>query len=450
VSGVNNNTQVVSTENALHVYNTGGASVLTVTKDDGKPVATEVNAAPKPTKRNANATPAEGTLEVTNQDWAPWGDNDDFPERLLEKLDKLGVMKSALDVNGDMHYGGGIVWAKDIYTEEGKLVRKLVNIEGWKQWLRDTAYEVTHGEIVDSLEIFYIAFPLITLGDDGKVAHVRLLDTPRTRLQRRDSSGAIKNVYYNVHGTVSREKVKPIPIYDPANPRKFRSFVYPIMYRTLGKIYYPEPNYYATFRAGWADVAIKVASFMKNVYTNMITIKYHLRIPLSSLKTHYKDWDTKTEEQQIAAIVEFKNRVDDYLAGNENAGKSVYSVFDDHQNFKHVEIEPIKNFLDIASELPSNIAANSEMLFAAGTDPALVGLNNPGGGDLNGSGGSDKRESRKSKQGNLKRERAVSLQLLNLIAYLNGYDADVYPTYLDVDTSQTMDENPTGKKTITT
>jgi hypothetical protein len=31
---------------------------------------------------------------------------------------------------------------------------------------------------------------------------------------------------------------------------------------------------------------------------------------------------------------------------------------------------------------------------------------------------------------------------------LNGYDEDIYPMYIDVDISQTLDENPTGKKTV--
>jgi hypothetical protein len=442
--------QVVDTPEAIHLTSAKSTSVLTVTKGDIQPAtpkAQEPNAPVAKPIRNSTK-PAEEDTIYSPDEWSPWGDNDDFPVRLLETLDRLGVMKSALDVNGDMHYGAGPIWVRDEFTEEGKVVRKVVNPAGWRKFLRETGFEVTHGEVVDSLEIFYIAFPEVLLDDQGKVASIKLLDTPRCRFAKRNTNGDITHVAFNVHENVNESKVKWIPIYDPKNPRKFNRFVYPIMYRTLGKIYYPEPNYYATFRAGWADVAISVAKFMKNVYINAMSLKYHLKIPLSSLKAKYKDWDELKMEDQLTKIQEFKELMDTHLAEAENAGKSVYSVFDDSNDFETVQIEPIKSYLDSTKELPNNLAANSEMLFAAGTDPALVGLNNPGGGDLNGSGGSDKRESRKSKQGNLKRERAVSLQLLNLIAYLNGYDEDIYPTYLDTDTSQTMDENPTGKKTV--
>ena len=103
--------------------------------------------------------------------------------------------------------------------------------------------------------------------------------------------------------------------------------------------------------------------------------------------------------------------------------------------------------MESSSELPTAAAANSELLFALQVDPALIGLGIPGGKNLSGSG-SDKRESRNIKQSSLKRERLVSLKLPNLIATIHGLDYKIYPTYLDTDTSQTLDQNPTGKQTV--
>lgn len=385
---------------------------------------------------------------ITTSDWAPWGDSDDFPQRLIQKLDYLGVVKSALDVNAAMHYGAGLCWFEDVYTEDGKILKKPVKVDGWREFCRNTNFDLVMGEVVESLEQFYNAFPVITL-DGPRVSSVYLLDTPRCRLGLRNEQGRIEKVYYNVDPAVGSGKQKDLPVFDPRFPKKYPQFVYPVQYRTFGKIYYAEPNYYATFRAGWADVSIQVAKFMKSVYTNMMTLKYHLKIPLSTMRAMYGDWDLKKEEEKLKLLLDYKEKIDDHLTKAENAGKTIFSVYDDVAQTDTVSIEPIKNFLDSSKELPSNIAGNSEMLFALGTDPAMVGLNNPGGSDLNGSGGSDKRESRKSKQANLKLERTVSLQLPNLIAYLNGYNPEYYPAYLDVDTSQTMDENPTGRKTTT-
>jgi hypothetical protein len=445
--GQNNETQVLETPEVISVYKPGDKTILTLKK--GEIEAAEMGSnEPLTVGKRKPTTPVDDRTIISPKAWSKWGDNDDFPIRLLEKLDYLGVMKTALDLNADMHYGAGLVWVKEKY-ENGKMLFEVQNVPGWKKFLRDTNFLVKHGELIESLEYFFIGFPEVILNDNFKVAAVNILETPRCRFEKRDENGRINNIYYNVHKNVPIDKVVKIPIYDPAAPKKYKRFVLPISYRTFGKLYYPEPNYYATFRAGWADVAISVAKFMKNVYLNAMSLKYHLKIPLSSMKAKYKDWDLKNEDEQLQLILEFKEQIDANLTAAENAGKTVFSMFDDTMdNNQTVEIEPIKNYLDSTRELPSNIAANSEMLFSANTDPAQVGLNNPGGGDLHGSGGSDKRESRKLKQANLYRERNVTLQLLNLISFLNGWDPEVYPKYLDTDTSQTMDQNPTGKQNV--
>ena len=83
-----------------------------------------------------------------------------------------------------------------------------------------------------------------------------------------------------------------------------------------------------------------------------------------------------------------------------------------------------------------------------GIDPSLLGLNMPGGKDLNGSGGSDKRESLKIAQATLATDRISTLDVVLTIGELNGVDPELVPKFIDIDVSQTLDQNPTGKKTV--
>lgn len=440
--------QFVADSKDLHVLEDGSKSVVTIENFEvlgfaGNDPLVEIDGQAKAT------APAEDTESDNGEKWVHWGSSDDFPEELLKKLSKLGVVKTALETNADMHYGAGIVFVKD-RLENGKVIHDVVEIPEWREFCRNSNFLVEHGDGILSLETFYVAFyEWILDKNTKKPLSIKVLDTPRCRFAHRNSAGRVAEIYYNVHSSVPSKDIKPIKAYNPASPTKYDRFVQAVGYRTFGNIYYPEPNYYATFRAGWADTAIKIASFMKNVYTNMISIVYHIKIPASNLRAMYKDWDSLTQKEQLKLIEQYKTNIDDRLASAENAGKSVYSVFEDGE--ETVTIEPIKNYLDSSRELPTNVAANSEMLFALGTDPALVGLNNPGsGGDLNGSGGSDKRESRKNSQGNLKREREVSLQVVNLWLKLMDIKSNIYPMYMDTDTSQTMDENPTGKQNVLT
>ena len=146
--------------------------------------------------------------------------------------------------------------------------------------------------------------------------------------------------------------------------------------------------------------------------------------------------------------MQYRDEIETVITSAEAAGKSVFSLYNDLEKFDSITIEPIKNYLDSTKDLPNNLAANSEILFAIGIDPSLLGLNMPGAKDLNGGGGSQRRESLKIKQTTITRERLVSLEFAWMISILNGYDEDIYPMYIDVDISQTLDENPTGKKTV--
>lgn len=412
-------------------------------------------------KPGTGGTPLKEPLatdQPKGQPWADWGVDDNLPLTLLDWIGKIGVLGSGIDLNANTHFGNGIIWGEDVYTEEGKKIFKPQKVDIWNRMKRTFEVENVMSEVVDSLETFWIAFAEFILSNDKtEITNIKALDPAYCRFAQKDEKGNIKKVYYSSDFGVGTRPVDPpaIDIYDPTDPRKFSKFVLPLMYRTWGKFYYPEPIYYACIRNGWADVASSIPKMLKNIYENQMTLKYIIRVPYEVMKRMYSAWDTPPDcegadaimKWQQAKIKEVHDKVNDHLTKPENQYKSLFTFVEGPHELKGIEVEPIKNYLDATAELPNAAAANSELLFALQVDPSMVGIGIPGGKNLSGSG-SDKRESKQIKQATLKRERLVSLRVPNLIAVFYGLSDDLYPTYMDTDTSQTMDENPTGKQNV--
>jgi hypothetical protein len=390
----------------------------------------------------------------------PWGDDNQFPHNLVDKLGLLGVGQAALGNNADMHYGLGIKWWQDEYSDSGKRVSKLVKVDDWVRLERDTNLEIELSEVADSLEHFYIAFvQFMWNGAKTQINWVKCLNTPYVRFLRPGKDGKITKVRYSARfpDKPRENEYQDFNLYSfyhrNVDPRQFDSFVMPVFYGTWGSIDYPVPGYYSVFRNKWADIAISVPALINAIYTNFATLKYHIKIPKEYFFNKYKDWESKTEAEQLAIFRNEQDVMNKFLNGKENAGKAFITLFGIDENGNEIPgwvIEPIKNYLESTAELPNNSAANSEILFAMGVDPSLLGFGIPGGKELSGSG-SDKRIARSNKVANLKRERLVSLQVAKMIGKLNGYYnkmPDIYPDYLSSDTSQTLDQNPTGSQTI--
>ena len=92
--------------------------------------------------------------------------------------------------------------------------------------------------------------------------------------------------------------------------------------------------------------------------------------------------------------------------------------------------------------LPDSQAANSEILFAIGVDPCLVGSGLPGG-NLGAGSGSDKREAFWQLNAEMGIYRQISLEPMYFIRDFNKWSPDIEFDYVTVDTSQTMQDHPT-------
>lgn len=386
------------------------------------------------------------TDEREPRDWAQWGDDDNWPLSYYENLSKSGVALTGIDTNASMHYGLGMGWFKDVVSEDGKVKKVPANPVGWNTLDRSTNFSGALASLVHSLETFYLAFvEVIMTKDKTRPAYFQLLDTIYCRKQKKDKNGKYTKIFYSPDfGVSTPENPASIDIFDPDRTGENiqDKFVLIFEYGTYGRRYYPRPNVVSVIENGWMDIAQSVPRNIKSIYKNQISPRYQIFIPLEHLRTKFKDWDQKSEKEQLSLIEEEQLAIEEGLVGEENSAKSIVSVYDGPVKEQYtISIEPIKSPMDEVNDkdLPSNAIANAEICTSLGIAPALGGITVPGGSNLSGSG-SDVRENRKSKQANLKLERETSLQFARIIAMIMGYPDDIYPAYIDIDTSETLDQ----------
>lgn len=431
----------------------GKAGVYTLGGDTGVMASFEIPTDAATPKSPGIKDPENDTTSSTK--WVNWGvdGENDFPQKLMEKLGLLSIGNRAICLNADLHYGNGMEFFKAVYeNNQRKLIPK--EVPGWVEEKKKVNFDVVYSETVESLERFYWA-PVRCLTNKGKtrIVEMEVLDPCFTRLGKRNKKGRIEKVYfsYKFPDAPKKDEVIEYPVYDPSDPYKYSEFVFNIFYPTFNKIYYPEPDYYAVFRNGWVEVAISVAEFIKTIYELSATIKYHIKIPWMYFVKRFPGFEEMTEKEKDKCVDKVMDEMDKFLTGKKNAHKLFVSFYgrDDSGNLiDGFEIISINEYLRKDADLPNNAAANSEILFAFGIDPSIIGLGIPGGKELSGSG-SDKRVSVSIKQGLSYRERAYSLQLVSFLAFFNKLPVEgLEPRIVDIETT-TLNDTKSGTKEVT-
>ncbi|MDL5050657.1 hypothetical protein QQ054_32155 [Oscillatoria amoena NRMC-F 0135] len=251
----------------------------------------------------------------------------------------------------------------------------------------------------------------------------------------------------------NKEECVKYPIYDHFNySYDFTEFVYIMEYKTFGQQYYPDPHFFTVFRNKWVDISIDVPSIIHTIFKNETRIKFQVEIPEIYFIKKYPNWEKLTDDEKGTIWDNETEEMDEFLSGaKENSAKTFITMYGyDGQGKKigDIIINPIKEFLDTARDLPTTSEADRQILFAMSNHPEAVGVGAQGGKGLAGSG-SGIRNARQNQISGFTRDRQATLGFIRFWAKYNQVKLDgAEPFYIDSDTSQTLDENPTGKQTI--
>lgn len=439
------------------------------------------NAAVTFTENYESGTAPENIEFCNKYKIAVWGEDNRFPQNIINQMDGYGLGKEALNWKARMYFGGGIVPGTvtgydkngEVFVPADRVAHKDVYNFIEAPWMHRFMLEY-----LQDIAWFINAFPeMILTNDCTKISHFVHQESCDCRIDQLDKSGKSNKVYLSKFWGASKDQIarfnpdKPvqgmqntdvklnsldkslvqavdcIDMYSPlkslqkiAEAKKgkkgLKSAILPVNLPSVGKTYYQLAAWDGARLAGWIKIANKIPMLVQLMYKKAFKIKYHIEIPI----THFYEkfgtevWNEMTADAKDDAKKSVLIEMDNFLTDEESGFNSFVTFFGVNQinqsDFGRVKIEAIKDTASIDKELVTGSAADQQFLIAANINPTLFGAATIGTGQQR-SGGSDIREAFLVYCAGLNLERQVLLAPLYLARDFNGWDKNIVFRFQD-------------------
>lgn len=436
-----------------NIYTVSGGGVAIFSKDKNIPTHSQ----PKILPSNEDT-----------DDWCSWGEDNLYPKRLMEKVEKVGAATGGLEILTSAHYGTGIKIYELWETERGdaEFQEKIPSsVPDIYDFFEETQFDLVLSDIIADYECFGVAFPEFLLSPNGdKIISVTRHKAADCRFEK-PKNGSIQNVIINTawgESEFKKEDNIKVPCFSQylsaeeikayCKEKGIHKFIVPIVNTLTIEKVYPSVGWHSSFKSGWIDVVLSIPEFKKYMYEKQFNFKYLIHIADDYFLHRYgRDvWEEFSAEKKEMLRDEMATKIDEEMSGNEAGGKSLISPFFRDKNsgelIKGIQIEEVPQTLVNGEFLPDASAGNSEILFSMGVDPALLGAGIPGGKNLSGSG-SDKREAYTILCARLPRKHARTLKVFRIIQRWNGWNPDYVAKLPNINLT-TLDKNPNGQQKV--
>lgn len=420
-------------------YKTGSSFILSTTKKAAKKGDGAVV--------DPNAMQADPSV-ATNKPWSNWDISNDFPQKRVELLRKSTVVKRALEFRAATHVGTGIYLYKNEVAGNAK-VKVPYSLPEVESFLEDNQVNSLLTGVVLDCEHYYNGMVGFTWNEPKTdIVAINRYYMANCRLQKKNPSGRIENMYLSAEWPTPKEQnFATVPLYNPIAPDKNSHFALHINYPTAeGTLYYNLSTWDVIVQNGWLDISTIVPKLKKAILENAATIKYHIEIPWSYWKMRDKDWDDKTDAEQKAIMDAKLDDINKNLFDIEASGKSLFTYFESNaesgKEYNKWTIKSIDNTINEGLLNVDSKAANSEILFAIGVAPALLGIL-PGATEAG--SGSNIREHYSMLQTHMFFYRVQTLRILYLLKKLKKWPVDLQFGYGDLESPSAPQpiKNPT-------
>ena len=397
---------------------------------------------------------------------APWGADNALPQRVLAKMDQAEIVGSNANFNWQVAFGLGPKLVKLVRNPNNNRVVDYWELDEGQEfdWFETNDISLFLMETLTDLSYFANAFPILVFDKNfQKIQAIRNREAAYSRWGVNAKSGAIERMLYSSQwGTSGVDDITSYRVIDEYNAiadvryfmaKREKSVCYPVFMPSPGRPYYSYPSWYSIFRSGWFDQVASIPSLKRAILKYKLGVKYIIYISPKFFEEAEKSEgidrnDKKAQKQLRDKLVE---QINETLAGEDNAGKSIVSIKNiiptgnSVTEEKLISIETIKN--DISSEYLDDYETGANVIsYAMGVHPSLIGA--VPGKNSNSLSGSNIREIFLMKQALSFPMIDRALRPFNIIRKINEWDKDVrivVPEYIFT----TLDQNKSGKQEST-
>jgi hypothetical protein len=409
------------------------------------------------------------TITLDKYKLAPWGDTNNLPAELMDKIKVSDVVGSNLKHNIDMMYGQGVKPFLKV-VENGESHLEECTDERVLAFCEDNDIAGYFQEQCTDMATFFNTFPEIILTADMKsIYSLKHKEASYSRWGVADTkTGEIVKHFYSsawdLGANISNTFVTDVlnrhnPLGDLRNRIANRSvatkrFMLQVNFATPGRVYYQQPYWWSIFGSGAYDYSTMIWNFKIALMKNGLAVRYIIYVS-------DKYWDLIFSEEKIdrndpakmkARKEEEFAKFRDFLSNEKNAGKGLMALkklipsANTAIEEKYIVIEELKNSIKGGEFLEDSSEVSNTLNYAMQVHPSLIG-SPPGktGGSLS---GTDKRELYHIKSAMMTPYRDRLLRPLYLVKNFNNFPSNLVWKVLEYEFT-TLDENKTGKSIST-
>lgn len=501
---------------------------VVVIGNDGSAVLPGINAVAVPSTKNMfnepDQDPKEVDLSGKKYKIINWGEDNDLPNQILEKIGRCEVLSAGLYFNAFTGYGQGLIpcyyefdsqgngTVKHYYYKGIELKKQLRDLKMQKLELEDKdddlsskkleivneditemdekkkrwdqtmvelkeffSYNDTNhfiDELLIDLNFFFMGVPMLVLNEKKKVVSVKHREAAFSRWTEKNKKGKVENMIYSWrwHETsqIGKEDAIPYAVLDPDSPLRdlkeqlgmisngagtkkdtnTRKFIVPLPLPSPGRFYYPKSPWYATFLSGWYDIWSKIPEGKNSIFDNIMALGYHIELSDDYFEGIFEEEGINTDEGKKARIKKEYSKLNDFLSGKDNMGKSVVSfvTFDNEGKEKRkMKITAIDNpYKDGGQYIEDSEEASNMMSQAMWVHPSIIGASPGKNKSIN---GTEARELFIMKNAMQKPFRDRAVKPFYLAKEINGWDPELEWMIPNIELT-TLDENKGSKKVI--
>lgn len=419
-----------------------------------------------PSKKSKLETHTSSTPSITEEEGKtfhiPWGTTDDFPRDIVKMLRKSTVGRAGIQRLIKYLYGQRLItFTLDSLSDGGKEEITLVKNQDWLDILSRSNIKAFRLATKQDYTWYAIAFAEIIFTEDkSKVWSFNFHKASHCRFAPIDKkTGYIPYVYVSGNFPDAKEgDCQKLPVIDMVNfydqieaiktDKKAHKYIFPMFWPDVINDYYPVAPWDSARESGWLDIAISIPAYKKALFKNQMSIKYDIQIPIEYFEFKYKNWKTLSQDDQDKILQDLYDSVTASLTGAANAQKALMSFYKtDNRSGMPIgkwEIKVVDDKMRNDAYLPDTTAADFQISYAMGLNPAQSGQGTTAGTNK---GGSDIRESGLELRGQLKADRDICLSFFDFIKAYNQLPPDLEIGVQDV-VLTTLDQGKGTEKVV--